>query len=171
MGSGKTVCGLKLADMLNIPFYDLDTQIEKGEKKTIRFIFEEEGEAKFRELEQRYLERYLGEGSFVLSLGGGAICGKGLPDKVKEAGVLVYLNPSVELLAKRLEGSKERPLLRNGNNEQLTGRSLEKYIQNLLRQRRQWYEQANITIDIGADMDQEEVGNRILSQIETHDQN
>jgi shikimate kinase (EC 2.7.1.71) len=53
MGSGKTTVGKILSEKLNIPFYDLDYEIEKEEGRTINEIFKESGEAYFREIEKK----------------------------------------------------------------------------------------------------------------------
>ena len=50
-GSGKTTIGKKLADRLWQTFVDTDDMVAKAAGKTIKQVFEEDGEAKFRELE------------------------------------------------------------------------------------------------------------------------
>ena len=49
--SGKTVTGLRLAESLHLPFYDLDEVIETQAGSSIPQIFAAEGEAGFRERE------------------------------------------------------------------------------------------------------------------------
>src|SRR4029450_13139855 len=56
MGSGKTAVGRRVAEGLEMPFVDLDEQIERTSGKTIRALFEESGEAAFRTREAAYLE-------------------------------------------------------------------------------------------------------------------
>ena len=53
MGSGKTTVGKELAKRTQLKFYDIDKEIEKIAKKTINKIFEHDGEAKFRKLEEK----------------------------------------------------------------------------------------------------------------------
>ena len=48
MGSGKSAIGKILANKLNYNFIDVDKLIEFEEKKTIKKIFEENGEEYFR---------------------------------------------------------------------------------------------------------------------------
>ena len=48
MGCGKTHWGNELSRKLNLPFFDLDHQIEEKEEKPVTAIFSEEGEEYFR---------------------------------------------------------------------------------------------------------------------------
>ncbi|MEM9022738.1 MAG: shikimate kinase, partial [Bacteroidota bacterium] len=71
MGSGKTTVGRKLARELSLPFTDLDAAIEVREGRTVTEIFEQSGEAAFRESEARALAKVLESNGQVLALGGG----------------------------------------------------------------------------------------------------
>ena len=53
MGAGKSSIGKRLATALDVPFTDADTEIEKAAGKSIIDIFEEDGEAFFRDGEYR----------------------------------------------------------------------------------------------------------------------
>ena len=44
MGSGKSIIGKDLSNYLNLKYYDIDKEIELSTKKSIKLIFEEEGE-------------------------------------------------------------------------------------------------------------------------------
>jgi shikimate kinase len=75
MGSGKTHWGTQLASKLQIPFFDLDELISKGENKSIAEIFSESGEEYFRMRERETLSSIIEEyPSVVLSTGGGTPC-------------------------------------------------------------------------------------------------
>jgi len=50
-GSGKTTLGKELAAALEIPFVDLDTEIEKREGMRIKDIFKKRKEEYFRKVE------------------------------------------------------------------------------------------------------------------------
>jgi shikimate kinase len=56
MGSGKTVIGNKLAEILNYNFIDLDDYIEEKENASIKNIFDTKGEIYFRKIESLYLK-------------------------------------------------------------------------------------------------------------------
>ena len=53
MGSGKSSIGKILANKLDYNFIDIDKMIEIDAKKTIKKIFEEDGEEYFRDLEEK----------------------------------------------------------------------------------------------------------------------
>jgi shikimate kinase len=75
MGCGKSVIGAFLAEKLQIPFYDLDQEIEKETQISIAELFQTRGEIYFRKKENEILKTFLAkENDFVLSLGGGTPC-------------------------------------------------------------------------------------------------
>lgn len=124
MGSGKSTVGRILASRLEVPFSDLDSMIEQKTGTSIAAIFESDGESRFREIERAVLEEVLdGDGDrdmdmdrdglkgFVMALGGGALQSRELAAKVAGAGILIYLETSVEELVVRLQGDQARPLL------------------------------------------------------------
>ena len=53
MGVGKTTIGKLLAKDLKVKFIDVDKIIERNEKKSIKRIFEDNGEKYFRKLEEK----------------------------------------------------------------------------------------------------------------------
>ena len=56
-GSGKSSVGKRLAKKLQFSNIDIDKEIEKDEKLSIKEIFEVKGENYFREIENKYLLR------------------------------------------------------------------------------------------------------------------
>lgn len=144
MGSGKTTVGKRLARALDVPFVDLDEDIEKQEQQTIAEIFEKAGEKAFRILESSYLLEIIRQSKpSVISLGGGTICFNQNLELVKKSGKLIYLELNAAALADRLGNSKtQRPLLKNIKEDQLV-----EHIEKMLSLRRSFYEQADITIN------------------------
>ncbi|HZN65578.1 MAG TPA: shikimate kinase [Tepidisphaeraceae bacterium] len=72
-GSGKTTIGKKLADRLWQPFLDTDDLVAKKAGKSIRVIFEQEGEQRFRDLESAVIRDVAKQSEVVVALGGGAV--------------------------------------------------------------------------------------------------
>jgi shikimate kinase len=72
-GSGKTTVGKKLADRLWQTFVDTDELIVKMANKTIKDIFEADGEQRFRDLESEAVQQACKLDDHVISLGGGAV--------------------------------------------------------------------------------------------------
>ena len=58
MAVGKSTIGQELAKMLQRPFIDLDEWIEKQEKHSISTLFDEKGEAYFRQCEYQALKQW-----------------------------------------------------------------------------------------------------------------
>jgi shikimate kinase len=141
MGSGKTTTGEKLADRLNYSFIDLDSFIEKKEKRKISEIFSGEGEEYFRKTERRILQEIIKKNNIVVACGGGTPCYSNNMDLMKEKGKTVYLEMPVDALVNRLLNSNvERPLIKGKNKEEL-----ENYISIMLTKRRKYYKKAHYT--------------------------
>jgi shikimate kinase len=111
MGSGKSAVGRQLARLLDVPFYDSDTEIERRTGVDIPYIFEKEGEPGFRQREREALELLTQIEPLVLATGGGAVL---LPENrlhLAERGCVVYLQTSVEQQVNRVRHMRTRPLL------------------------------------------------------------
>ena len=113
MGSGKTSVGNLLAKKLQVPLIDIDKEIEKDEKLSIKEIFEKKGENYFREIESKYLLRK--RKLAVVSCGGGIILNKKNREFLRASGYTIYLKSSIPTLEKRLLNENGRPLLSNDN--------------------------------------------------------
>jgi len=111
MGAGKTSIGRILANKLEYDFIDVDKIIEIEAKKTIKKIFEEDGEAYFRDQEERITLKSLNIKKTIISLGGGAIINKNIRNSIIKNSFNIYLKVDIDILVKRLEKSKIRPLL------------------------------------------------------------
>lgn len=111
-GSGKSSMGRRLAQALNLPFLDLDEQVEKACSSSIPEIFADQGEAQFRQLEKRMLLQLLDGQPGVMALGGGSLLDQASRERVEACGPVVCLSASLPVLLKRLSASdNQRPLL------------------------------------------------------------
>jgi shikimate kinase len=103
-GSGKTSVGRKLADRLWYSFLDTDEMIVARAGKTIREIFEQDGEGAFRDLESQVLVECLGKEDHVISLGGGAVLREVNREAIKRIGCrVIYLKADPKVLFERIQ--------------------------------------------------------------------
>ncbi len=111
-GSGKTTIGRLFAQQLNLPFHDLDLEIEAQQGRKIAEIFAGQGEAAFRAMECAALQAALGEGG-VISLGGGALTYPATRAAAEGQGRVLLLKAEAETILARLQAdsSNPRPLL------------------------------------------------------------
>jgi XRE family aerobic/anaerobic benzoate catabolism transcriptional regulator len=76
-GAGKSTLGSKLAAQRNVPFIELDHEIEKETGMPLAEIFSLYAQSGYRAIEKRTLERVLSESdSAVISVGGGIVSEK-----------------------------------------------------------------------------------------------
>lgn len=139
--SGKSTLGRKLARMLNYRFVDLDKLIVKDQKKTIPELFQENGEAYFREVESRILHRTRPNSWLVVATGGGAPCHFENMEFIKKNGISIFLHVPPAELARRIQkhGKDDRPLLSGVA-------QLEEELERRLQTRLPFYEQADFTV-------------------------
>lgn len=158
MGSGKTSVGLKLSYKLKMPVEDTDKLIERREGKSIRQIFEEEGEEVFRKKETELLGELADrQGRVIYSVGGGTPVREENRKLLRQLGTVVYLQISPETVYERLKGDTTRPLLQCEN-------PLEK-IRELMESRREAYEScADIIIAVDL-LDMEEILEQICGKL------
>ncbi len=116
MGSGKTTIGKILSEKLNIPFIDLDKEIEKETDLTISQIFERKRESYFRNIEKRVLIKNLRKkNDFVCALGGGTIANDATLKYVLSCSIPVLLDGNTKILFDRAKNQSPRPLLKDFN--------------------------------------------------------
>jgi shikimate kinase len=137
MGSGKSCIGQVLASRLAVPFMDTDEEIERVSERSISEIFETEGEAAFRRLEEKILSDLgLRGGGFVLSCGGGIVMSPANRRLLASAYDTVWIDvPPAELLRRLAGETSHRPLLNSDD--------YERKAEELLRLRRPLYEEAS----------------------------
>ncbi len=154
MGCGKTTLGEQLAKAMSYNFIDLDDFIEKSEKRTISQIFEQEGEAGFRGLEQKHLNILKDYNKLVVSTGGGTPCFYNNMEFMNKTGITIYLEMDVRSLCYRLQhGQKHRPLLRDKSEAELA-----QFVKQHLQERLPYYQQSQLTINaMGFDKNKTEI--------------
>jgi shikimate kinase len=113
-GSGKTTVGKILAQKLGRDFVEMDGLIARKAGQTIPEFVEKHGWEKFRELEAEITGQVAGRDNLINASGGGVVTGKQNITKLKESGVLVWLQANIDTLLRRIGEDKERPPLLGG---------------------------------------------------------
>lgn len=160
MGCGKTTFGEALAKVTGKSFIDLDQYIEKYKEKTVKQIFQENGEDAFRKIESDLL-RIASEEADIIACGGGTPCFYGNIEYINQTGISVWLDASIEVLLARLKvGNEKRPLLRGLSENEIANK-----IESQLSERRKFYSKAKIHWNGDRLEDEEMIMENILSFI------
>lgn len=122
-GSGKSTVAVPLAARLGWAWADADTEIERTAGRSIREIFESEGEPGFRRRERAVLAGLLERDRLVLAAGGGAVLNADTRREMRAAGPVVWLQASVHTLAARIAAdpatAARRPNLAGGGQAEI----------------------------------------------------
>ncbi len=139
MGCGKSAVGSRLAMKLEVPFVDIDYEIEKNEGMPIAEIFKEKGEPHFRNLEKTTISDILSTRICVIATGGGAFINEETRALIKEKARSVYIQADFEVLLERVSRKNTRPLLEGGDKAAI--------LRDLMEKRCPIYEKADIMVD------------------------
>jgi shikimate kinase len=139
MGAGKTAVGRRLANRLDLPFTDADSEIELAAGQTVSEIFAEHGEPYFRQGESRVIARLLQGGPQVLATGGGAYMDARTRANIKARGISIWLKAELPVLLHRVRRRDNRPLLTSGDPD--------KAMRELMKKRYPIYTEADITVE------------------------
>jgi shikimate kinase len=139
MGAGKTSIGRRLAHELGLPFIDADHEIEEAAGQTIEEIFEQHGEAFFRDGERRVIARLLDGPAHVLATGGGAFMDPSTRRLLMERAITIWIKADIDILLSRVGRRNHRPLLKEGDKRTI--------LMTLMAARHPIYAEANFTID------------------------
>ena len=136
-GTGKSFLARLLVSETGAKTYDLDKLIEQNEGRKISDIFEEDGEARFREIEAATLLEVASKDSFILATGGGTPCFHNGIEVMNQIGITIYLKEKNEVIVDRLSRSSHRPLVQD---------DVANRVNQLLETRSQYYEKADLII-------------------------
>lgn len=114
MGSGKSSVGRLVAAAQGVDFIELDERIEEMTGQSIEAIFEQQGEARFRNFESAALARALADGGSLVAVGGGAVMDDRNWALIQEGNLVVRLRASDEATLERLGDGQARPLAGGG---------------------------------------------------------
>ena len=156
MGAGKSTAGQLTADLLEMPFFDLDERIVQSEKRSIATIFAKDGEEYFRNCETGLLGELKEEPAAVYATGGGIVVREANREAMASMGKIIYLSASWPTLQKRLKNSVDRPLV-----------ALEKNwdeLKTLWVKRQTFYSEADIIVNVDG-LAPSEVARNILDEL------
>ncbi len=112
MGCGKSSVGRIIARKLSRDFIDTDSYIESEQNMSIAQIFEQFGEAYFRDIEHRACATLADKSGLVIATGGGAL--------TYERNVITFKNDTVifmdipfDEIERRIGDNNSRPLFRD----------------------------------------------------------
>ena len=157
MGVGKSTVGKILAKKLSYNFIDIDKLIEAKEGSSINSIFKNKSESYFRKIENDITLGELKKDNSVISLGGGAFINNAIRKNAKKMSLCFWLDVPLDKLIKRLNNSKQRPLLFKKNINQT--------IKKIYFERKKIYNEANYRIRFNS-LKSEEIANKILNLYE-----
>jgi 3-dehydroquinate synthase len=160
-GSGKTTLGSCLAGNLDLPFFDLDAEIEAASGLDIPEIFAKEGEACFRQREFAALQTILEQSGkaasrgCVVALGGGALTAPETRRLAEQNGAILSLTAAYPVLLSRLQAAAPQSEQKNSAVRPLLAGDLPGRLAALMEQRKDHYASFPLILDTGATSAQE----------------
>jgi shikimate kinase len=139
MGTGKSSVGRLVAEQLHFDYLDTDELIQSSTGRTITDIFDGDGEAAFRRLEERLVLELAARKRTVISTGGGLPANPANLASLKTHALVVCLWASPEKIWERVRNQSHRPLLHDPNPQSR--------IRELLAAREPFYRQADVLIN------------------------
>jgi shikimate kinase len=158
MGCGKSTIGPLLAAKLGYGFLDTDKTIEKLGSQSISELFTAIGEPEFRKVETQVLAEVSAHVRLVVATGGGIAIARENWNHLHQ-GLVIWLDPSIDILVERLQGDTTRPILADSD--------LRTKLEEILAARRHRYAEADIHLPIATQLAPEEIVDRILTAIPT----
>lgn len=138
LGAGKSTLARNLGQLFHRRYVDTDRLVERKSGLSVTQLFEQRGEARFRELETGVLEGLRGERSLLVSCGGGIVETPRNIELMHELGTTVYLDGDLDDSLRQIRRSDTRPDFRSAD-----------HAAGLLAHRRPLYVRAaDLTVDI-----------------------
>ncbi|HTD37180.1 MAG TPA: helix-turn-helix transcriptional regulator [Candidatus Limnocylindrales bacterium] len=150
-GAGKTTLGAALADHLGVRFIELDREIERESGVSLATIFDFYGQAGFRRMERRCLERIIEtHPRFVVATGGSIVSEPATFERLLAACYTIWLRAApAEHMERVVAQGDMRPMA--GNRESMAD------LQRILANREPLYRRADATVDTSGKLPSEAV--------------
>jgi XRE family aerobic/anaerobic benzoate catabolism transcriptional regulator len=140
-GAGKSTLGSRWSQEVNLPFVELDHEIEKDTGMPLAEIFSLYGQSGYRAIEKRTLERVLREGDrLALSVGGGVVSEKETFDYLLSHCFTVWIKAQPEEHMSRVMAQGDFRAMK-GNNQAMDD------LRRILEAREPLYRKADICLD------------------------
>lgn len=156
-GSGKTTLGRRLAERLQVPWLDSDSEIERSSGHPPGYWLQTQGEPAFRRIEQAWLQAWQPDEACILSTGGGLPCYQDNLEQLGQKALTVYLELDDASIFQRLQ-APPHPLTRLYDAAGLSA---------LFARRRLIYRQASLTLAASGSCD--ELVSRLLAELTARD--
>lgn len=115
MGAGKSSVARELTRLTGRRFVDTDRIIIQRAGRPIAEIFAQEGEGRFRELENEAIESLSGARGMIIATGGGIVERRENAEILRALGCVVWLTASDDVLFERVSRNRRRPLLQTAD--------------------------------------------------------
>ena len=157
---GKTTVGRLVADQLGWPLLDVDRGIEQRSGKTLKALFEEDGESQYREVERQVVAQMCARDPAVISFGAGTIMQPANERISANHSLVVYLKLPVEELWRRMQADPHsattRPNLSTGGIEEVV---------EMLSRRSPVYERC-ADLELDGTLDPQQLADQILPTVQ-----
>lgn len=153
-GSGKSTIGVILAKRTSHDFIDTDVLIQSVQGRSLQNILDSEGYMRLREIESEVLQS-LDVKNHVISTGGSAVYSDAAMQHLKEDGVMIYLDVSLDTLRSRITDYETRGIAKRPD---------QSFDELFLERTLLYRKYADITI-AGDGLNQDQVCERILSEL------
>jgi len=110
-GAGKSTLGVLLAKGLSMRFLDTDIHIQTQEGASLQEIIRAQGMEGFKRMEERHILALQCVGH-VIATGGSAVYSRRAMEHLQAFGTLVFLDLSMDLLARRIRDMDARGIVR-----------------------------------------------------------
>lgn len=156
-GAGKSTVGARVAQVLGVPFVELDSEIEATAGLPLSQIFEIHGEAYYRRLEREVLGRVLSAGRrVVMAVGGGLVTDPESWRRLKRQTRTVWLKAAPEAHYQRVMDQGDLRPMENRPSAMAELRAL-------LTARSPLYAEADLTVDT-TPLDEAETAKAVLAK-------